>query len=184
MRKNIVVFLCLLVITGLSGCASFPKSYSENVKERKTRIATTNIELGLAYLEYGSHERAKESLEAAIELAPYLPAAWSAMGYYYEFIHEPIKANGYYLHAIQIAPDDAAAHNNYGTFLCRQGHYKASIFEFLQAAENDNYLKQSQAYENASYCAGKIPNKKMQKYYMRKAMAFSDKDVDGETQFQ
>lgn len=185
MLKKLIAFSLLCLALCLTGCGAVPKMYQKNVRERKTRLSTTFIELGLAYLKYGDSVRAHKNLEIALDVSPYLPAAWSAMGYYFESIHNPVKARGYYLKAIAISPDNAAAHNNYGTFLCRQGRYKASLYEFLQAAENDEYLKASAAYENASYCAGKIPNKKLARLYMKKAMNFTSVDkVNDMTTFE
>lgn len=175
----------LLSVLGCAGCA-IPQAYNKNIRARKEKMAVTYIQLGLAYLKYGNSERAHRNLEIALALAPDYSAAWSAMGYYYESIHNPVKAQGYYIKGIKVDPENsAAAHNNYGTFLCRQGRYKASIFEFLQAAENDQYLKASAAYENASYCASKIPNKKLAALYMKKAMNFSSvKSTNDMTTFE
>src|SRR5947207_10698213 len=79
-------------------------------------------------------------------------------------------ANHYYLKSVELAPSRGDIQNNYGTYLCRSGHYQAAIAHFEQAVHDVNYLDMASAYENAGLCALKIPNKVLAKKYFKLAV--------------
>ena len=132
--------------------------------------AHDNAQLGLAYLQQGKTEYAKNKLLLALHQAPNDPLILDAMGYFLEKTGESKTANQYYLQAIKIAPHEGAVHNNYGAYLCRHGHYQTAIEHFLQAVKDKNYLNTAAAYENAGLCALKIPDKKSAKLYFQQAL--------------
>lgn len=76
--------------------------------------------------------------------------------YYYEKTSQRTLADSAYHAMLQQAPHSGAAHNNYGTFLCRAGAYKRGIHELLLAANNPHYLRRNTAYRNALLCKKKV----------------------------
>jgi type IV pilus assembly protein PilF len=163
MKALIIIGCCLLLI--LSACSTITPE-SSNQKE----AAGFNTKLALAYLARKDIPRAKAKMLLALQEDPYNPIILDAMGYFLEKTGNIKLAEEYYLRAIKLAPKMGRAQNNYGTYLCRHGQYHEAITHFLLAVEDANYLHAADAYENASICALKIPNKKLAHIYLRQAI--------------
>lgn len=159
MIKYLLYLLCATIVA----CSSVP--------ENNKTAADYNAQLGLVYLEQGNINLAKSKLLLALKQSPDEPLILDAMAYFLECTGEIKSAENYYLYAIKRAPKNGVVQNNYGTFLCRQKRYRESLEHFLLAVKDNYYLNTAQAYENASRCAAKIPNKKLAKEYMQKALA-------------
>lgn len=158
-------FFILLFFILLYGCASQKKETKEELSQQMQN-AEINLQLGMAYLLRQDIPRAKQKLLIASEEAPQLPEVWYSLAYFNEVTGNKSIANEYYLKAIKLAPYRGDTHNNYGTYLCRQGHYKEAIIQFNLAFEDPDYLNAGSAYENAGLCALKIPDKKQAKEYL------------------
>jgi len=139
-------------------------------KKPNAEAANYNVQLGLAYLKHDDVERAKSKLLLALRENPNDPINLDAMGYFFELTHDLKTAEKYYLHAIKIMPSMGAVHNNYGTYLCRHGHYRNAIKHFLLATKDINYLHAAAAYKNAGLCALKIPDMKLAHKYLQKSV--------------
>lgn len=149
----------LLLCAQLSACATNHQVDKE--QDPQTKVAEINIQLGLKYLEMKNYSRAKQKLLLALEENPKLPETNYALAYFYEASGDKKLADQYYLNAIALAPKRGDVQNNYGTFLCRSGQYKEAIRHFEMAAQDKEYLDPASAYENAGWCALKIPNKNL-----------------------
>lgn len=158
MLKTITIILLGMLLTACATTKPNPEA------------AGYNTQLALTYLQQGDVETAKSKMLLALQEAPNDPLVLDAMGYFLERIGEPQSAEPYYLKALKIAPESGAVQNNYGTYLCRQKHYRESIQYFLAAAKNINYLHVAEAYKNASLCALKIPDKKLAEKYLHKSL--------------
>lgn len=93
------------------------------------------------------------------------------MGYFLETTGNKSDARTYYLRSVEIAPTRGDVQNNYGTFLCRSGDYKAAIQHFMLATKDKDYLDPADAYENAGMCALKMPNYRLARKYLNSALA-------------
>lgn len=131
--------------------------------------AVTNAKLGLLYLKTGYYPAAKQSLLQAIHDDPHIASPWYSMGYFLEKTGHTKLADRYYRYAIKINPNSGDAKNNYGVFLCRDKQYQNATHEFILAAREPNYLHIASAYKNAAICASKMPNKKLEDYFLKKA---------------
>ncbi|WP_016954980.1 type IV pilus biogenesis/stability protein PilW [Catenovulum agarivorans] len=120
---------------------------STPVEAAKNRIA-----LGLTYLQKGNAAQAKYNLDKALEFAPKLPEAHYSLAYYYQTVGEIDKADAAYKKVISLNKKNGDALNNYGAFLCQQGHYALAKDYFLQAVEIDSYIRVAQTYENLGLC--------------------------------
>lgn len=137
---------------------------------KNMKVATLNVQLGMAYLGKGDMQRAKQKLLYAIQKYPNLPEAWYSMAYFNEKTGNKEDAKIDYLKSVELAPNRGDVQNNYGTFLCRSGEYEDSIQHFLLAAKDPQYLDTASAYENAGLCALKVPNKKAAAEYFNLAL--------------
>lgn len=158
--------LCILICLQLCSCAASHQPINTE-QDAQTKVAEINIELGLKYLQMKNFQRAKQKLLSALEENPKLPEANYAMAYFYEATGDNQQADQYYLHAISLAPNRGDVQNNYGTFLCRTGKYRLAIKHFELATRDRDYLDTASAYENAGWCALKIPDKKLAENYFK-----------------
>lgn len=132
--------------------------------------AETNVQLGLAYLQAGDVQRAKQRLLLAQQQSPKSMESQGAMGYFLESTGNISQAEAYYRSAVQQNPKSGIAQNNYGTFLCRRGRYTEADQHFLSALNDPNYLNTAQVYENAGLCAMQIPDPQKAADYFTKAV--------------
>lgn len=163
-------WISLLLICLLAACVT--ERNSVRVRDNKTEKISTariNAQLGMTYLRMHNIERAKVKLLAAMNEAPDIPETWYAMAYFMETTGNPEVARKDYQKAIQLAPSRGDAHNNYGTFLCRNGQYREAISQFMIAARDTHYLTPADAFENAGLCAMKIPDYPLATVYLRQA---------------
>ena len=152
MLKKIVLGILIL---NLAACSIF---YRPTVPATGPQAADTNVQLGLAYLQSGDVQRAKQKLLLAEQQAPASTESQGAMGYFLESTGNRSQAEAYYRRAVTLNPKSGAAQNNYGTFLCRKGNYKDADQHFLLALQDPSYLNAAQVYENAGLCAMQIPD--------------------------
>ncbi|MDF1797091.1 MAG: type IV pilus biogenesis/stability protein PilW [Coxiellaceae bacterium] len=162
-----------IIVTGcaitLSGCVTTNES-KQALSTTNYETSTSNIQLGVAYLDKGESALAKQKFMAALQASPELPASWYAMAYYHEVTGKEGLADQEFRKAIDLAPDSGETHNNYGTFLCRNGKYKQAIKQFNLAVSKPRYTQDGSAYENAGICALQIPDKTEAMHYFQKAL--------------
>lgn len=163
---NAFVVFCFLLS---SACMTMHAEKKEALQKNR-KIALINTQLGMAYLEKGDLQRAKQKLLYAIEKDPNIPESWYTLAYYYEKTGNNADAKRYYLKAISLAPHRGDVLNNYGTYLCRHKQYIESIRYFLAATSDKQYLDSAGAYENAGLCALSIPNRRDAAIYFNRAL--------------
>jgi len=134
------------------------------------KAAQANVELGFAYFREGRMNLAMEKLQKALEQAPDLPVAHSAIAVLYERLGELEPAERHYRRALALAPADAKIHNNYGQFLCQQNRLAEANGHFLKAVSDPLYETPEAAYTNAGICARRIPDDRQAETYFRKAL--------------
>ena len=166
----------LLSLSLVCGCANKPEVVQDTTQEPPTQVnldqaADMNVKLGMMYLQKGETQRAQQRFSQALANAPENPAAWYSMGYFWEVMGNNAKAESYYKKAISLDPQNGNAKNNYGTFLCHTGRYQDGIKQFQAAINSADYLNQTGAYENMGLCAMKIPDYKMAKEYLTRALS-------------
>ncbi len=160
-RKLLAMTMTLSLCILLSSCATQPTN---------PEAAGLNTKLGYTYMQQGDMQSAKRKFLLALQENPHDPLVLQAMGYYLEQTGDVKIAENYYQQALKLAPEQGPVQNNYGDFLCRQGKYHQAIKHFDLATQDINYLYVTQAFENASFCALKIPDKKLARSYLQKAL--------------
>jgi type IV pilus assembly protein PilF len=168
MLNWVVKFFLLIGFLLLSACQT--TTSNDTLEDKKVTAAKINVSLAMEYLKRQDMQRAKQKLLLALEQAPKIPEPYYTMAYFLEATGNNAQAEKFYLKAIALAPGKGDVHNNYGTFLCRQQHYKASIQHFMQAAQDPKYLESGAAYENAGLCAEKIPDDSAAIQYLSKSL--------------
>ena len=163
-------FITIVVLALLQSCQSNTKVVEKVKKNSLGEAASYNTQLGLAYLEQGDRERAKNKLFLALEQAPQAPATLTAMAYFMEKSGDLANGELYYKKALSVAPGSGAQLNNYGAFLCRRAQYKLAESYFLQATLDLKYTHIAGAYENAGLCVMAIPDKNAALKYFAKAL--------------
>jgi len=177
---------CVSINTGPGQAATSQQKPQQNndnitVKEKKVSMeeaASFNMTLGAQYLKQNKIGQAITKLEKAVEQQPNLALAHTYLGFAYEQYGEVVKAKEQYRIAIKLDPDDPVSLNNYGTFLCRQNDWRASLGFFEKAAENRRYQTPDAAYANAGVCARKIPDLVAADGYFRKALKTNPRYAD------
>lgn len=174
--KNIFLSpMIAIVIALLSGCARTPLDISGETlgpyKKNPILAANSNIALGFDYLKKKKVSLAKEKFLKAISDAPTYAPSYYAMAFFMEKTKNTEQADQLYRYAITLEPKNGDAHNNYGTFLCRQKKYKTAISEFITATEQTQYLNVAEALENAGNCALQAQQHQQAVKYLKAAIS-------------
>ena len=161
------VILALVAAITVSACGSSALRSEPSAKER---VARTNTELGLGYLQQGDRKLAIEKLQRAIDAdADYAPAQHSLALAYQEFGQMEL-AEQHYRIALKLLPQDGGVHNNFGAFLCGQGRFAEGDEQFRVALRDPTYTTPATALENAGLCALRIPDFDKAENYLRQAL--------------
>jgi len=168
-RRLLMVSLMAWLSLSLLGCASVEE------QRAKMKVADTNMRLGVGYLKQGRIEEALLKLKKALEAAPDLIPAHSAIALVYEQLGDNENAETHFLSALDLGPNDGRIHNNYAAFLCRTGKPLDAEPHFLQAIRSPGYRTPERALENLGMCAMQIPDLDKAETYLRKALQMDPK---------
>jgi type IV pilus assembly protein PilF len=157
MRKHIHCFfsarslaqpLCSGVLALLlAACAA-----NQQHKEKAHEAAVYNVQLGLAYMNRGDLELAKDKLDRAMSQDPDSADVRSARATLFARLGEKDKADTEFRAALRLAPQDPRMVNNYAVYLCQNGRSEEGVKRFLEAARNPMYPTPEAAYTNAGVC--------------------------------
>jgi type IV pilus assembly protein PilF len=137
----------LLALLLVAACNSDPKK-AEKVHD----AAAYNVQLGLAYMNQGDLERAKDKLDRAYTQDAGSADVRSARATLFARLGEKDKADEEFRAALRIAPHDPRMVNNYAVYLCQSGRTDEGVKRFLEAARNPLYPTPEAAYTNAGVC--------------------------------
>lgn len=130
----------------LAGCVTESNSRSGDRNEKE--MLQSQVSLGVGYMRNGSYDRARENLEAALEIDSRSPEAHNYLGLLNQLEGDLETAEDHFTKAISYDRNYAAARNNYGAFLYAQQRYEEAIDQLKLAARDRTYRNQSQVYEN------------------------------------
>ncbi|MDD1792720.1 type IV pilus biogenesis/stability protein PilW [Enterovibrio makurazakiensis] len=159
----------LLLMGLLAGCVTVTDKQS-NVKFDSIQAAESRISLGIAYLNAGQWERARQNLEMAVQFAPKYYRSLISFAHYLEKVEEFDQAEQQYITALRYSPKNGDVQNNYGVFLCRQERYSEAQKAFAKAIDQPYYYKMSGSFENAALCALKAGERQQAKIWFEKAI--------------
>ena len=170
-KLTLSVFLTLL----LPACVTVDVSSEPEIESDDKEKAEARIALGIGYLQQGNRVKARENLQKAYQHAPNYYRSQLTMAHYYEQVGEESKAEKLYQTALSQHSDNGHVLNNYGTFLCKQGHYQSADKYFNQAITKPNYDLVANSYENAAFCALKSGNEEKAMGYFERALDYDPK---------
>jgi type IV pilus assembly protein PilF len=128
---------------------------SSNAKRQTAKAhdaAAYNVQLGLAYMNQGELERAKDKLDRALTQDPNSADVHSARATLFARLNQKDKADEEFRAALRLAPHDPRMVNNYAVYLCENGRHDEGVKRFLEAAHNPLYPTPEAAYTNAGVC--------------------------------
>lgn len=121
------------------------------VSARRVERASARTDLGVAYYQEGSPEKAIETLVAAHRLDPRNWRALNALALVYVAKGQEALARDAFRKASRINPGEAEILVNYGSFLVRSGHVEEGIAAFEQALQDLDYRSPAIIQSNLSY---------------------------------
>jgi type IV pilus assembly protein PilF len=133
----------------LAGCAASPHPERPN---KLHDAAAYNVQLGIAYMNQGDLQQAKDKLDRAATEDPGSADVHSARAMLFERMADPSKADGEWRSALRIAPHDPNIVNNYAVYLCQNGRTDEGVKRFTEAARDPLYKTPWAAYSNAGVC--------------------------------
>ena len=151
----------------LVGCAS-----DGGIKEEKSkRAAELNARLGVAYLQQGRYEFAKQKLEKALQQDPENGDVYHYLAELYRRLEEFSTAESYFKKALSLKENDSALINNYGVFLCDQKKYEPARENFEKVLKDPFYKSKDLVYENMGICYLQQGNLLTAENYLNQAYA-------------
>jgi type IV pilus assembly protein PilF len=139
---------CATLALVLGGCASSTPQKTA----RQHDAASYNVQLGIAYMNEGDLERAKDKLDRALSQDPQSADVHSARAMLFERMGDNAHADAEFRSAMHLAPHDPKVINNYAVYLCQSGRNEEGVKRFLEVAHNALYPTPQAAYTNAGVC--------------------------------
>jgi type IV pilus assembly protein PilF len=160
----------------LAACASTAEREAEQSK--KKQFVETHVQLGASYLERGQLDIARTMLEKALDARSDDPQANNMMALLQWRLRNVSEAEKYFRRAVDAAPANPEAENNYGVFLCQElRRYEEAIRWFEKVASNQYYGSPAAAYENAGLCLMTKPAPAEAEKYFREALRFNPRQA-------
>jgi len=119
---------------------------------RKDDAANYNVQLGVAYMNQGNLEVAKEKLDKAVEEDPHLASVHTARALLFDRLNKPKEADDEFREALRLNSEDPNTQNAYAVYLCRTGRTDEAVKLFQSVATNALYRTPEIAYSNAGVC--------------------------------
>jgi type IV pilus assembly protein PilF len=140
--------LAALLAATLAGCITSGGGREVD----NTAAADSNVKLGVAYMNEGRMELAKETLERAGGQDPKNADVQFALAELYSRLEQPKVADRHYRADIDLAPDKLEIVNGYAVFLCTNQEVDRGIAQFEKLMHNPLYGRQAAAATNAGMC--------------------------------
>jgi type IV pilus assembly protein PilF len=170
--RNLLALLVVLAVVG-SGCSrlTFVKPASKQIPFKETaspysvsdspatkqRLATQDrLALATQRLQSGDLASAEREATAVLKANPGSADAYTILAIVQDQKGNAERAGGYYKRAAELAPTQGPALNNYGAWLCGNGHEAESLVWFDRAIAAPGYASPASAHANAGGCALKV----------------------------
>lgn len=160
LSASVVLLLALSACKSTSTVDGFkvdPKSPIPGTSEGDAR-KRANVRLQLAgdYYQSGQLQTAIETAQAAVQLDPESAPAYGLLGLMYMDAGQADKAQESFARALRLDPHDPELQNNYGWYLCLQGHETEAMSHFENAEANALYRTPALAYQNQGICQRRL----------------------------
>ncbi|VAW80950.1 hypothetical protein MNBD_GAMMA12-3598 [hydrothermal vent metagenome] len=154
-----------LLVLALTACGS--QKNSANVKKSNAGDPSQiNASLCTAYFKKKNYKIALRRCDKSLAHNPDNANAHKWKAVLHQHLGQDTLAEKHFRRAVELAPNDSGAHNNFGTFLCRHKRYQQAEKHFLKALSDPLYGSRHFAYLNAGICMQSSGNSdKAEKYY-------------------
>jgi len=139
----------LVVALGVTSCVS---SGGNGRKVSGKDAAKANMQLGVAYMQKGQLQLAKDKLERAEKQDPGNFEVHWAMASLSEHLNQPAEAERQYQAAMKLAPGNSEIANTYAVFLCKSGKVDKALPLFDGVIRDPLYRTPWAAAANAAVC--------------------------------
>jgi type IV pilus assembly protein PilF len=175
--------LAITLIASVSGCVSDAGGLKkEDASTKRQDAARTRTDLGQKYMQQGKLEVALDNLQKALDYDSNYVDAHTVIAVLYEAINDPVKAGEHYKRAAELKPKGGDVLNNYGWFLCRQGHPDDAENYFVRALADPFYQTPGVALTNSGTCLLRAGKRDQAEAQLRRALELQPND--GEALFQ
>ncbi|SIT06464.1 type IV pilus biogenesis/stability protein PilW [Neptunomonas antarctica] len=144
-----------LLLSGCTGLQTESEAVNKNTVSTEGALQAYTT-LGLQYLQSGDTANAKSAVQKALDIDTDYAPSYNALALIFQVEDEVVLAEKYYKKAIDLAPDLAMFHNNYGAFLFTQERYQEACVELAKATEDPFYNNRAQTFENLGRCYEQI----------------------------
>ena len=162
----------LIGLTTLAGCVTESTGGLPDPAPAASRV-TAQLDLARGYLEQGNMERARTSLNKALEIDSRSVEAHVLLGVLNAAESEWGVAEQHFKTALSIDPRDAMALNNYGSYLFSRGRFEESVHYLSILVQDTDYRARSQAYENLGLAQLKVGEREAAKESFNRALQLS-----------
>jgi type IV pilus assembly protein PilF len=131
------------------------------------------LDLARGYLGEGNMERARTSLNKALEIDDRSVEAYVLLGVLNAAEQDWGVAEEHFKTALAIDPKDAMALNNYGSFLYSRGRYEEAVRYLRRLVQDLDYRARSQAYENLGLAELKVSDREAARESFKRALQLS-----------
>lgn len=145
--------LALVFLVAASCSSRAPAPEAPGAAEELLQL---QMNLAVGYLRHGDHDRAREKLNRALEIAPDHAPAHAAYGLLFQAEGETELAEKFFRDAIHHNPADSQARNSYGAFLFSEKRYHDAVKQFEKASEDLFYVNRPVIFENLGKTYRKI----------------------------
>lgn len=187
MRARDALLLAILVAFAVSACSrlSFVKpsaergrytqvapdySYSDSGDSRRRAQVRAHVAESGRALDAGDVDQAARAAEAAVKADRTSADALTMLALVEMVRGNREEAGRHYAAAARHAPNDGAAQNNYGAWLCREGRAAEAMEYFERALAAPGYPSPADALANAGACAEAAGRGERTEDYLRAAL--------------
>ncbi len=171
MSRWVNLVLATLLIT-LAGCVTESTGGLPDPAPPENRV-NAQLDLARGYLEQGNTERARTSLNKALEIDSRSVEAHVLLAVLNAAESEWGVAEQHFKTALSIDPKDAMALNNYGSYLFSRGRFEESVRYLSILVQDTDYRARSQAYENLGLAQLKVEQREAARESFNRALQLS-----------
>lgn len=139
--------VCVIAVLTAAGCAS-----DRQERERNHRLVRIYTQLAAGFFKRNQIVFARQEIKKALAINPSDSDANNVMALVQAHMKRYRQARTYFRRAVRSRPDNAAAQNDYGVFLCERGHVRKALVRFRKALGNPMYGSPQWANVNAGNC--------------------------------
>lgn len=155
--------------SGASGKAELKTQSDQTSAEKRSDI---RLQLAIGYYQEGKFNVALDEVKLAIAANPSFADAYGVRALIYTSMGELALADDNYQRALALAPNNPELANNYGSFLCQNGHPAQGIARFESALKNPAYQSPVKALLNAGSCSLRTKNYAEAERYLLDALRY------------